>query len=75
MQVVQNCSCGVDLHFSEFWGTHGDKDTANAMMEFLTGIHAERHCSRACSYSAPGILLCLKNLLVTFWAAEPGAEC
>jgi len=70
MQVVQNCSCGVDLHFSdgcmgwrftiiEFWGTHGDKDTANAIVEFLTGINAERHVSRACSYSGSGN--CLKN--------------
>jgi hypothetical protein len=51
MQVVQNCSCGVDLHFidgsmgwsftfMEFWGTHGDKETANAMIEFVTGMNS-----------------------------------
>jgi hypothetical protein len=47
MQVVENCPCGVDLHFNDgCMGTHGDKDTANAMMEFLKGMNEERDSDR-----------------------------
>jgi hypothetical protein len=41
---------GWSFTIIEFWGAHGEKDTANAMMEFLTGMNEERDVSRTCSY-------------------------